>query len=331
MKKQKIIIILGSTSSGKTDLSIELAKKFNGEVISADSRQVYKGLNIGSGKVTKTEMRGVSHHLLDVASPRSSFSVVQFKKKAEKAINDILKRGKVPIIAGGTGFYIQAIVDNIVLPEIKVNKKLRKELEDLIEKDKEKGLKELIKRLKKLDPKRLKEIDQKNPRRLMRAIEIATQLGKVPKIKIANGVSDTPRSVAKHPESNYNFLQIGIKTDKDVLNGRIEKRFKKRVRTGIVAEAKRLHEQGVSWKRMNEIGLAHKHISEYLRGKISKKEMIENSIKEERKYAKRQRTWFKRDKKIHWFEFEDSKSPKMIGQEKEINKLVKNFLGHSMY
>jgi len=141
--KDKIIVILGQTSSGKTELSVELAKKFNGEIISADSQQIYKGLDIGSGKVTKKEMRDIPHYLLDVASPRSVFSVSQFKRKSQKAIKDILKRGKLPIIAGGTGQYIQAIVDDIVLPEVKPNKKLRAELE-------KKSVVELGKILKKL-------------------------------------------------------------------------------------------------------------------------------------------------------------------------------------
>lgn len=311
MKKDKILVVLGPTSSGKTDLAVDLAKKFDGEVVSADSRQVFRGLDIGSGKVTKKEMRGVPHYMLDVASPNRAFSVTQFKRQSDKIIKDILKRGKLPIIAGGTGFYIQAIVDDVVLPEVKPNLKLRKELENILKKEgKEKGLEELVKRLKKLDPRRLKEIDQKNPRRLMRAIEIATALGKVPKKEVGLPV-------------NNDILQIGIKTDDDILKERIEKRFLKRIKAGIVAEAKKLHEQGMSWKRMNEIGLAHKHIGKYLKGEASlntkesikqtKQEMIENSIREEKQYAKRQKTWFKRDKRIKWFD--------LIDQDKIVNEI----------
>jgi tRNA dimethylallyltransferase len=284
--KDKIIVILGQTSSGKTDLSVDLARKFNGEIISADSQQIYKGLDIGSGKVTKKEMQGIRHHLLDVVSPRSVFSVAQFKKKSDKVIKDVLKRGKLPIVAGGTGQYIQAIVDDIVLPEVKPNLKLRKELE-------KKSAQELGNILKKMDIGRFKEIDQKNPRRLVRAIEIATALGKVPKLTITE------------LWSNKDFLQIGIKVDDDILKERIEKRFKKRVKQGIVAEAKKLHEQGVSWKRMNQIGLAHKYVVKYIKGEISKEQMTEGAIREERRYAKRQKTWFKRDKRIRWFEYDD--------------------------
>jgi len=296
--KDKIIVILGQTSSGKTELSVEIAKKYNGEVVSADSQQVYKGLDIGSGKVTKKEMRDIPHYLLDVASPRSVFSVAQFKKKSDKVIKDVLKRGKLPIVAGGTGQYIQAIVDNIVLPEVKPNLKLRKELE-------KKSAQELGKILKKMDIGRFKEIDQKNSRRLVRAIEIATALGKVPKLTITG------------LWSNKDFLQIGIKVDDNILKERIEKRFKKRVKQGIVAEAKKLHEQGVSWKRMNQIGLAHKYVVKYIKGEISKEQMIEGAIREERRYAKRQKTWFKRDKRIHWVEYE---------QKNKIDELVRDFL-----
>src|SRR3989338_8024568 len=173
---RKIIVILGPTASGKSALGVKLAKKINGEIISADSRQVYKGLDIGSGKITKKEMRGVPHHCIDIVSPKKIFTVVDFKKCADKAIEKNFAKNKTPIIVGGTGLYIQAIVDNIVLPEVKPNWKLRKELE-------KKTTEEMFKMLKKLDPERAKNIDAKNPRRLIRAIEIAKSLGKMPKLK----------------------------------------------------------------------------------------------------------------------------------------------------
>ena len=160
----KLIVILGPTSSGKTDLSIMLAKKYNGEIVSADSRQVYKGMNIGAGKVTKKEMGKIPHHLLDVANPKTRFSVAQYQKLALKTIKNIQNKNKVPILVGGTGFYIQSIVDGIVIPEVKPDWKLRKKLEKLTNE-------QLFKRLKKLDPKRAKLIDKKNPRRLVRALE----------------------------------------------------------------------------------------------------------------------------------------------------------------
>ena len=299
MRKDKIVVVLGPTASGKSDLAVDLALKYNGEIISTDSRQVYKGLDIGSGKITKKEMKGIPHYLLDVVNPQTIFTVSQFKKKTDKIIKDILKRGKLPILAGGTGFYIQAVIDGIVFPEVKSNPTLRKSL----------GVEppnELFLMLKKLDSERAKTIDAKNPQRLIRAIEIATTLGKVPKLKSLGGA--TPK---------WEVLQVGIKTEKKILDARIEKRFYKRVKVGIVKEAQRLHKKGLTYKRMKELGLAHKYIPLLIKGKISEQEFIDKSIREEQQYAKRQRTWFKRDKRINWFELNDKKG---------INKIVSNFL-----
>ncbi|MCK4918641.1 MAG: tRNA (adenosine(37)-N6)-dimethylallyltransferase MiaA [Candidatus Pacebacteria bacterium] len=299
MQENKIIVIVGPTASGKSDLAVSLAKKYNGEIISADSRQVYKGLNIGSGKITKKEMLGIKHYLLDVVRPQTIFSVSQFKKKADKVIKDILKRGKIPVLVGGTGFYISAVIDNQILPEVKANPSLRKDLAL-------KAPSELFLRLKELDPERAKNIDVKNPHRLIRAIEIATQLGKVPSLKSLGG--STPK---------WRLLQIGIKTNKEELDERIEKRFHKRVKDGIIKEAIKLHKEGLTYKRMYGLGLAHKYIPSLIKKKISKQDFINNSVKEEQKYAKRQRTWFKKDLRIKWFE---------LGDTKNINKLVSNFL-----
>jgi tRNA dimethylallyltransferase len=189
MDKPKMVVIVGPTSSGKSDLAVALAKKFNGEVISADSRQVYKGLNIGTGKITKKEMRGVKHHLLDVADPRKQFTVSDFLDLTNKTIVQIVKSGKLPIVCGGTGFYIDALLGEKQIPEVPPNPKLRKQLEN-------KTTKELFKMLQKLDPERAKNIDAQNPRRLVRAIEIAKKLGKVPEYR--------------EPDFKYDVLKIGI-------------------------------------------------------------------------------------------------------------------------
>jgi len=276
---RKIIVILGPTASGKSALAVKLAKKINGEIISADSRQVYKGLDIGTGKITKKEMGGIFHYCLDIISPKKIFTVVDFKKHADKAIEKIFSKNKTPIIVGGTGLYIQAIVDNIILPEVKPNWKLRKELE-------KKTTEEMFELLKKLDPRRAKNIDPKNPRRLIRAIEIAKTLGFVPNLE------------AKPP--SWEALQIGIKLSDDALKENISKRLIGRVKKGMIAEAKRLHSQGLSWRRMDELGLEYRYLAKFLKGEISKEEMIEKLKSEIWKYAKRQMTWFKRDKKIKW-------------------------------
>ena len=292
----KILVIVGPTASGKSALSVRLAKKFNGEIISADSRQVYTGLDIGTGKITKKEMRGVPHHLLDVVNPKKQFSVAEYKKLADKSVGNILKKDKVPIICGGTGLYVDSIINGAVIPEVSPNLKLRKLLE-------KKTTEELFKLLKKLDPRRAKNIDAKNPRRLVRAIEIAKALGKVP---------DHKTQISK-----YQPLWIGLTPDKETLQKKIHARLLARMKTGMVNEAKKLHENGLTWKRMNDLGLEYRYLAKYLNGSITKKEMLVLLEKEIRNYSKRQMTWFKRNKKIKWF------SPSDVAKiEKEVKKFI---------
>ena len=309
--KNTVIVILGPTATGKSDLAVRVATSFakasasrgkqvGGEIISADSRQVYTGLDIATGKITKKEMCGVPHHLLDVVNPKTSrtgdFSVDEWRKLAEKKIEEILARGHVPIICGGTGFYIQSIVDNIVLPEVPPNPTLRKKLES-------KSLAELVSMLKKLDPTRLKNIDAKNPVRLIRAIEIASALGKVPKFTKV--------------KSKYDFIQIGLTTSLEELEKRIKTRVDKRMKRGMIAEAERLHKAGLSYKRMRELGLEYRYLADFLERKIDKKELAEQIYKSNVDYAKRQMTWFKRDKMIQWFDVSEK------GWEKKVVKILK--------
>lgn len=305
-EKNKILVILGPTATGKSDLAVKLAKKYNGEIISADSRQVYKGLDIGTGKITKKEMLGVPHHMLDVVSPKKVFSVALWQKQANKIITNILSRKKLPVICGGTGFYIQSIIDGITLPKVPPNKTLRKELE-------KKSLVDLQKILARLDPRRFSNIDIKNPVRLIRAIEISTELGSVPKIK--------------KQDSQYEFLQIGTKLNEKELKQRIHNRLIARIKAGMVKEAKNLHKHGLSWKRMRELGLEYRYLAKLLNPRSDLKnskgqtfgmpEFIQKLETEIWHYAKRQITWFKRDKKIKWY------SP---ANTKTIEKEVKKFL-----
>ena len=282
MKKinKKLIVILGPTASGKTDLSIKLAKKLNGEVVSADSRQVYKGMDIGTGKVTKKEMKGIPHYLLDVVSPKRKFTVVQYQKLALKVIKKIQKKNNLPILVGGTGFYIQAVVDGIVIPGVKPDWKLRKKLE-------KETIQELFKMLKKLDKRRAKTIESKNKRRLIRALEIIIKTKK-------------PVPLLKKGKPQFEVLMIGVKRNPEELKERIRKRLLKRLKIGMIAEIKKLKKSGLSWKRLEEFGLEYKYIALYLQNKITKKEMIDRIQKESEHFAKRQMTWFKRDNRIHW-------------------------------
>jgi tRNA dimethylallyltransferase len=277
--KPKILVVLGPTATGKSNLAVKLAKKLNGEVISADSRQVYKGMDIGSGKITKKEMKGVPHHLLDVANPKKVFSVAEFQKLAEKKIAEILSRGKLPIVCGGTGFYIDTLVSGLRYPEVKENKKLRAKLE-------KKSTPEVFTILTKLDSARAKTIDKHNKVRLIRAIEIAQSLGKVPKIE-----SNQP----------YDATYIGLDWPDLTLKERIAARLKRRLKQGMVAEVARLRKSGVSYRRLELFGLEYKNCALFLQKKITKQQLIENILKESFQYAKRQRTWFRRNKKIKWY------------------------------
>ena len=311
--KPKIIVILGPTASGKSDVAVELAlrlrsgqaKKFGtkgAEVISADSRQVYKGLDIGTGKITKKEMKGIKHHLLDVISPRKQFSASDFVRITNDAIAQIVISGKIPIVCGGTGFYIDALLGEKQLAEAPPNEKLRAQLE-------KKSVEELFKILKKLDPERAKNIDAKNGRRLVRAIEICEALGPNSASRFAQA------TLGKKVPSKYDVIKLGIKTEEKELKNRINKRIEKWFKMGLLKEVRDLHQKGLSWKRMSELGLEYKIVANHLQKKISKEEMIERMQIETWQYAKRQKQWFK-DKNIIWL-------PSKINL---VEKKVKRFL-----
>ncbi|MBX4206598.1 tRNA (adenosine(37)-N6)-dimethylallyltransferase MiaA [Candidatus Parcubacteria bacterium] len=262
---KKVLVIVGPTASGKSDLAVKLARKLGGEIISADSRQVYKGLDIGTGKITRAEMKGVPHHMLDVADPRKQFSASQFKKMAQEELGYIEKRGKLPIIVGGTGFYIDALTGATHLPEVPPNKKLREKL----------GTKTnaaLFKILERKDPKCAKRIDANNKVRLIRALEIVKALGKVPVLK---------------NETSNKFIYIGL-NPKD-LKGRIERRVRKMFKSGLSNEVRKLKRLGITNKRFKQLGFEYFNPTP------------ESVTRGTNNYAKRQMTWFKRNRKITWY------------------------------
>lgn len=286
---------MGPTASGKSDLAIALAKKYDGEIISADSRQVYRGMDIGTGKVPRDTRHpkldvgsyfseGIRHHLLDVASPKRTYNVTHFIRDAKRAIADIKKRDKIPIICGGTGFWIQALVENNPFPAVKPNPILRKKLEKL-------SAEKLFRQLKKQDPRRAKTIDPKNKIRLIRALEICEVLGTVP----------LPTTNYSLPATSY--LAIVLNPTKNTLEKNIEIRLEKRFKQGMVAEVQKLRDSGLSWKRLESFGLEYKYVALFLQKKISKDEMTERLNFEIRHYAKRQLTWLRRLEKttpLHW-------------------------------
>jgi tRNA dimethylallyltransferase len=285
--KPKLLVILGPTAVGKSGIAVRLAKKFNGEIISADSRQVYKGLNVGTGKITRREMKGVRHHLLDVANPKQRFNAEKFKRLADLAITDIILRNKLPILCGGTGFYIDAVVGEIPLPPIGADNKLRIKLAH-------KSPVQLLNILKKLNPVRASKMaannsERNNIRRLIRAIEVAI-VAEVPPLEMA------PR---------YEVIQIGLQLPKTELRMNIHDRLIKRLNSGMIAEAKHLHARGLSWKRMDELGLEYRYLALHIQGKMTKDEMVSKLETEIWRYAKRQMTWFRKNKKIKWFNPEE--------------------------
>lgn len=289
-QENKVIVIGGPTASGKSDLAVKLAlwiiknKKELGvsgaEIVSADSRQVYKGLNIGSGKITKKGMRGVKHRMLDVSSPKRTFTAHDYGTIAGRTLKDIFKRNMVPIVCGGTGFYIDSLIYSPFIPNVPPQKKLRGKLEKL-------DTGELFLRLEKIDKKRAESIDAKNRRRLIRAIEIAETLGRpAPEIK-------------KIPL--YETLMVGVKLDGEKLKSKIHKRLIKRIKDGMIEEVYGLHyKNGVSWKRLGEMGLEYRWTSRYLRDQISLTEMKIGLERDIVHYAKRQMTWFRKEKGIVW-------------------------------
>jgi len=299
MKKKlpKLIIILGPTASGKTKLAVALARKFNGEIVSADSRQVYIGMDIGTGKDLKEYGKGekrIPYHLIDIILPKTEFNVFKFKKKATVAINNITARGKTPLVVGGTGLYISALVDNYQLPLGKPDKKIRQKLKKMKIADK-------LEALKKLDMMTYEKIDKNNLRRIDRALEVCFN-GQ----KFSSGSKKKPI---------YNTLQIGLKFPKNVMNKKIDKRVDDRLLEGMIGEIKKLHAQKISWRRMESFGLEYRFISRYLRGKYKNQEMINLLKTAIHQFAKRQMTWFKRDTKIHWIE-----------NKSQAEKLIKKFL-----
>jgi tRNA dimethylallyltransferase len=324
----KIIVILGPTSSGKSDIAVKLAKKFDGEIISADSRQIYRGMDVGTGKIPKDKSKiksqksklqvkniklipywseCIPHYLIDIVSPRTNYNAAKFKKDADKIIKDILNRGKLPIICGGTGFWIKALVDNVRYPEVKPDWELRNQLHNY-------STEKLFTMLQKFDADRAKTIDAKNKVRLIRAIEICKKLDQVP------GFIDSHSFV----DSNwpYDFLQIGISIPKEKLHKNIKKRLTQRFKAGMIEEIKRLHfEDRISWKRLESFGLSYNLIPKYLKGEIATEdELFKKVFQAEKDYAKRQMTWFKKDKEILWF-----------GKYKEIEKTIRSFIADPIH
>ncbi|MDP2656362.1 MAG: tRNA (adenosine(37)-N6)-dimethylallyltransferase MiaA [bacterium] len=278
--KPKLIVILGPTSSGKTDMAIELAKKFDGEIVSADSRQVYKGMDIGSGKATPAQQAQVPHHLLDVADPKDRFTVADYKELADTAIADITSRGKTPFLVGGTGLYISAVVDNFQIPRGDEDMNYRAELE-------KKSLVDLLAQLKTEEPASYARVDLKNKRRVTRALEVAH-------------ISEKPFQQEKC-DSVYDVLLVGIEVPREELYKRIDQRVNDRIAEGMVEEVQRLLKEGVTEKQMYDFGQEYRSCLQFIQGEWKTKEEMAQRLKYAiHGFARRQGTWFRKDKRIVW-------------------------------
>ncbi len=305
-KKPKLVVLLGPTASGKTEWSLKLARKYNGDIISADSRQIYKKMDIGTAKsegewkqngLRKTYyVENIPHHLIDFLNPGKTFTVANFRDAALKYIKMSYKKGLTPFIVGGTGLYIQALVDNYDIPRIPENKKLRRSLE-------KKDASSLFYLLTSLDPGSAKKIDKNNKRRIIRALEVTIMSGEPFSAQQRKG------------DPIFDVLKIGIVVDKETLYDRINKRVDKMIEKGLLEEVKILVKQKYGWNLPSMSGVGYRQFKPYFEGEKELEEVVEDLKRDTRRYAKRQLTWFKRDKDIKWCK-----------DYKEAEKLVDNFL-----
>ena len=288
MDKPKVIVICGPTASGKTSLSISLAKKINGEIVSCDSMQIYKEMDIGSAKPTVEEMQEIKHYLVDFVSPEKRYSVSEYKEDASKAIEEIINKGKTPIIVGGTGLYLNSLIYNIQYNEMEVDLNYRRELEKEAE---EYGLEVLYNRAKEIDPEAMEKVSANDKKRITRVLEIYN----------ATGRTKTELEKKSRKEVPYNYLIFGINMERSILYDRINKRVDIMLEQGLIEEVKNLINKYSNMPTAMQ-GLGYKEVKEFLDGNISKEEMIEKIKMETRRYAKRQITWFKRIENIIWLD-----------------------------
>lgn len=289
MDKPKVIVIVGPTASGKSALGFELAKRINGEIISCDSMQIYKEMNIGTAKPTIEEQKQVNHYLVDFVLPNTRYSVSDFKKDAEKAIEEVLKKGKVPIIVGGTGLYINSLLYNINYVDEEYDEEYRNALEKRAEVE---GLDKLYEEAMRIDKEATEKISRNDKKRILRILEIYNKTGltKTEQDKLSTQV-----------ETKYNYLVFGINMEREILYERINKRVDIMLKEGLVKEVEDIY------KKYNEFptamqAIGYKEVVSYLKGEISEQEMIEKIKMETRRYAKRQMTWFRRNEEIHWID-----------------------------
>ncbi len=302
MSKQKVMVICGPTASGKTKLGIEVANKINGEIISCDSMQIYKDMNIGTAKPTKLEMSQAKHYLVDFVSPTERYSVAEYKKDAEKVIEKILEEGKTPIIVGGTGLYLNSLIYGIDYPNIETDLKYREELENKVN---EEGLENLYNEAKKIDTEAIEKISPNDKKRILRILEIYHQTGK-------NKTEIEAESRKNGVKYDYRIFVLNM--DREKLYERINKRVDIMIEQGLIEEVKSLVKKYTEFPTAMQ-GLGYKEMVEYLDNKITKEEAIEKIKMESRRYAKRQITWFKSYENAIWLNAENKNNVDIILEE----------------
>ena len=293
MQKNKVIVICGPTASGKTALSIELAKQINGEIVSCDSMQIYKDMDIGTAKPTTEEMQGIKHYLIGYVSPEERYSVADYKIDAKKAIKEIIEKGKMPIVVGGTGLYLDSLIYEIEYQDIKLDEEYRKKLEKEVE---EKGLKELYEKAKQIDEKAIEKISPNDKKRILRILEIYHATGKT---------KTQQEMESRKKEVEYDYKVYALDWDRQKLYDRINKRVDMMIKQGLIEEVKQILNKYDTFPTAMQ-GLGYKEVVEYLEGKLTKEEMIEKIKMETRRYAKRQLTWFRKNKQTIWLDAEDT-------------------------
>lgn len=291
--KPKVVVIVGPTASGKTSLSIELAKKINGEIISSDSMQIYKDMDIGTAKVTKEEAQSIKHYLVDCVSPDERYTVSDFKKDAESSIEEILKKGKTPIIVGGTGLYVNSLIYGIEYPEFEFDENYRNEL--MTRAESEDGLKEIWEEANKIDPEAMKKISPNDKKRIVRVLEIFKATGKT---KTEQEILSRQNGV------KYDYKVFGITMDRKKLYSRINLRVDIMIKKGLEEEVRNLLNKYKKFPTAMQ-GLGYKEVVEYFDGKLTYEEMIDKIKQESRRYAKRQLTWFRKNKETIWLDGEN--------------------------
>ncbi|MBI0387844.1 tRNA (adenosine(37)-N6)-dimethylallyltransferase MiaA [Thermoactinomyces sp. CICC 24227] len=291
--KEKLVVIVGPTAVGKTGLSVRLAKRVHGEIISGDSMQVYRGMDIGTAKIMPEEMEGVPHHLIDILPPDQNFSVQEYQQLAREKISEINRRGHLPMLVGGTGLYIEAVVHDYLMTHVKEDPKLREELHAFARRE---GNEALHRRLEEVDPVQAKKLHPNDLRRMIRALEVYHVTGK-------------PFSELKGKgTSPYDVLWIGLTMPREQLYERINRRVDEMIQKGLVDEVKKLWEQGYGLHLTSMQAIGYKEIVSYLKNEITLDEAIHLIKRGSRKYAKRQLSWFRRLKEIHWFDVTNSQS-----------------------